>query len=653
LASTASVPTSLAVEPQSYGRNPNPTADIGKNSSLGGGCQTDALTSVRGHNTSCTVAYTYKLVGVSAGGGWSAPTAAVSIGSGPATLSSSNNLNLTWSGGSNDIAYLVYSCVGTSCVPTLHAVIPHMGAPGAVAQSYRDFGHAFGSEMTFGTAMQSGSVREDLFAIITGISGNSVTLSSPPSANGNVTMRHDDSVPIQAAIDSLCAHTAASSTGGTVYFPTNGNFQIAQTLSLYGCYGMTLVGAGENGDGGRPVNLAWVGGIGGTLINMNKTADVRVADLSHAGLGGNTAGVLIDVDNYATGGTGDNVPTQHDIFAHLELGNAAIPVRISNRGGANVQNNTFEDVQVSNPSSNQGGVCGYYFGGLGQSYNNEMRGGLIQGYDLGIRSNFVGQLEVYGTNFENNIVDLWFSNRFGGAADGNILFKGITSEGAFYTVYNEGGGVVSPVIIEESRMADTPGPNGFLMNVNAPLMIENSYVGSAAVAGIANNNMSISRGNLYSDSSIPYRSGGGSNVEDSLQFVMISDYYKGNVGPLIQVGHLNHSATIEACSDNGVATASLTLSFAVNSCQKVSTAISGLTYTLSIVGVLTDQVVTIESYLTGAVATGPLWTSSSGTIKWAGGTAPVSSIAAGFIDVIRLKWDGANWIEISRSIGNH
>jgi hypothetical protein len=63
--------------------------------------------------------------------------------------------------------------------------------------------------------------------------------------------------------------------------------------------------------------------------------------------------------------------------------------------------------------------------------------------------------------------------------------------------------------------------------------------------------------------------------------------------------------------------------------------------------------VTIESYITGTTAAGPLWATSSGAIKWTGGAPPTSSITSGFVDVLRLKWDGTNWFEISRSIGDH
>ena len=82
-ASNATTPTGVTIVPNSYGMNPNPTADITKTLANGGGCQVDAATGIPGHNTACNVSYTYQIVGVSQGGGWSAPTAAVSTAWGP------------------------------------------------------------------------------------------------------------------------------------------------------------------------------------------------------------------------------------------------------------------------------------------------------------------------------------------------------------------------------------------------------------------------------------------------------------------------------------------------------------------------------------------------------------------------------------------
>jgi hypothetical protein len=655
--SNANMPTGVTIVPNSYGMNPNPTSDITKTAANGGGCQVDAATGIPGHNTACNVSYTYQIVGVSQGGGWSAPTAPVSTSTGPATLSTNNNLVVSWTGAANDIAYLIYSCSGASCTPTLHAVMPHAGAPGATAESYRDFGHSFGTDEDFGTTMPSAAAAQDLFAQITSVSGTSVTLSVAPAQTGSFTMRHDDSVPINAAISSLCSHTATGGTvGGIVEFPATSTYSLGQSINLYGCWGVTLSLTGaQNGDGGHPVELEWHGVTGGTVINMNKAADSRVAGLSVSGINGNTAGVIIDVDNYPTGGSGDGVPTQHDTFERLELGRAGIGIRVANRSTGNVQDLSFRDVQISNPSNGQGGMWGYFFGGSGQTYNEEIHGGLIEGHDVAIMSAFVGQLEIYGTDFEQNKIEAWTSDRFGGGADGNMMFSGVTSEGAQYFIFdpNNAG---SNFIINASRIADAPGPNGFLMQLNRPTAIKSSWVcgGGTTICGISNGNAPnpqpiFSMQNSYGDAS-PFRNGDGSNTPGTMIFTEFTDSIAGGV---VRIGYLNHAPSIEACSNVGTVSANTTLAFSTNSCQKISTATTGLTYTLSTTGLVANQVVTIESYITGAIAAGPVFATSSGALKWTGGAAPASSITSGSVDVLRLKWDGTNWLEISRSIGDH
>ena len=655
-ASNANTPTGVTVVPNSYGNNPNPTSDITKTTANGGGCQVDGATGIPGHNTACNVSYTYQIVGVSQGGGWSAPTAAVSTSTGPATLSTNNNLVVSWTGAANDIAYLIYSCKGASCAPSLHAVVPHAGAPGGTAESYRDFGHAFGTDEDFGTAIRTSAAAQDLFAQIMGVNGTSVTLSIAPAQTGSFTMRHDDSVAINAAISSICSHGATGGTvGGVVEFPATSTYALGQSINMYGCFGVALsLTGGQSGDGGHPVELEWHGVTGGTVINMNKAADSRVAGLSVSGINGNTPGVIIDVDNYPTGGSGDNLATAHDTFERLDLGRAGIGVRVANRSGANVQDLSFHDVQISNPSNGQGGMWGYFFGGAGQTYNEEIRGGLIAGHDIAIVSNFVGQLEIYGTDFEENNIEAWTLDRFGGGADGNMMFSGVTSEGAQYFIFDAGGG--ANFIVDASRIADAPGPNGFVMNLNRPIAIKSSWVcgGGTTICGISNGNAPnpqtiFSMQNSYGDAS-PFRNGDGSNTPDTVIFTQFADLMANGV---VRIGYLNHAPGIEACSNVGTVSANTTLAFTTNSCQKISTATTGLSYTLSTTGLVADQVVTIESYITGAIAAGPVFATSSGALKWTGGAAPTSSTASGSVDVLRLKWDGTNWIELSRSLGDH
>jgi hypothetical protein len=126
--------------------------------------------------------------------------------------------------------------------------------------------------------------------------------------------------------------------------------------------------------------------------------------------------------------------------------------------------------------------------------------------------------------------------------------------------------------------------------------------------------------------------------------------YLGEPGATLQ--SLATNVPIEAPNVIGTVTTSTTISFAKQSVQDITTATSGLTYTLSTIGATPNQDVMIRSHIAGAI-TGPLWATSSGAIKWAGGSAPMSSGTNGYTDILRLYFDGTNWQEVSRSIGNH
>ena len=126
--------------------------------------------------------------------------------------------------------------------------------------------------------------------------------------------------------------------------------------------------------------------------------------------------------------------------------------------------------------------------------------------------------------------------------------------------------------------------------------------------------------------------------------------FQGEPGAALQ--SLATNVPIEAPNVIGTVTSATTISFAKQSVQDITTATSGLTYTLSTVGATPNQEVMIRSHIAGSI-TGPLWATSSGAIKWAGGSAPTSSGTSGYTDILRLYFDGTNWQEVSRSIGNH
>jgi hypothetical protein len=126
--------------------------------------------------------------------------------------------------------------------------------------------------------------------------------------------------------------------------------------------------------------------------------------------------------------------------------------------------------------------------------------------------------------------------------------------------------------------------------------------------------------------------------------------YNNEPGATLQ--SLATNVPIESPNVIGTVTSSTTISFAKQSVQDITTATTGLTYTLSTVGATVNQDVMIRSHIAGSI-TGPLWATSSGAIRWAGGSAPTSSGTSGYTDILRLYFDGTNWQEISRSIGNH
>jgi hypothetical protein len=72
-----------------------------------------------------------------------------------------------------------------------------------------------------------------------------------------------------------------------------------------------------------------------------------------------------------------------------------------------------------------------------------------------IMSAFVSQLEIYGTDFEQNKIEAWTSDRRGGEADGSMMFSGVTSEPAQYFIFDQNS-AGSNFIIDAWRIADAP-----------------------------------------------------------------------------------------------------------------------------------------------------------------------------------------------------
>lgn len=661
VAGNAVTPTACSATPQSYNNNPNPTSDI-----THANCQTDAVSASNpAHNAACVTTHRYQVVGVAVDGSWSAPTAVFDDGGvGPTTLSSNNSVLVSCTGKTPDIAYLVYLCTGGGCTPVLGAVVPQVGAAGATTQTYRDMGHHFGTDETFGTTLQAGSEPADLYTKVDGISGTNVTLHVAPQQNGTFVVRHDDSVGINAAITSICSHTntGGSTQSGAVYFPGQHSYQLAQSISTYGCLGILLEGAAPNGDGGRSSDLAWHGVIGGTMISMNKTADSQVKNMAHGGTNGTTAGVFLNIDNYTTGGGGDGTTTQNDGTDGVEVGNTAIGIQACNATSSNCQNMHFADTQVSNPNASgavNGGLWAYQFGPDLNAYNMAITGkGLLEGYDVGIMIRSVGSLSIYNQDYELNRIANWLEGKSGGSSDGNILFENITSEGHQYWIYDNASSNQSTVITRGSRIADSAGPDGFIINSARIMEFDSDFMcgfsGTYTLAcAVGTSGPVFSWDTQWSDAT-PFMVGSGAQSDKLVSYAEYNDHVNvagGGGGTL--VAYKLHQPTTQACTDNGVVTTNQNMNFAQNSCQKYSSLTTGLTFTFKTSTMVVDQVVTLEFYSTGAPGAAPLLAVDSGAFRWVGGAAPTLSNTANYTDTLKMKWDGAFLIDEGKAIGAH
>ena len=255
-------------------------------------------------------------------------------------------------------------------------------------------------------------------------------------------------------------------------------------------------------------------------------------------------------------------------------------------------------------------MSAYFFGGGGQTYNEEIHGGLIEGHDIGIVSDFVGQLEIYGTDFEQNKVDAWTIDRFGGGADGNMMFSGVTSESAQNFIFDAGGG--GNFIIEASRIADQPGPNGFVMQLDRPPQLpahgsaaaEPPLAESAtAMAEVPESRFQSFRCRTASATRVPFATAPAATRRTAC-FHRVRRYpgeHRRSGSSRLPEPCAEHRSMFERRNgfrqrDAGLRRQLMPENF---------TATTGLTYTLSTTGLVADQVVTIESYIAGAIGRRP------------------------------------------------
>jgi len=122
------------------------------------------------------------------------------------------------------------------------------------------------------------------------------------------------------------------------------------------------------------------------------------------------------------------------------------------------------------------------------------------------------------------------------------------------------------------------------------------------------------------------------------------------------IGYLNHAPGIEACSNVGTG-------FGQHHARRFSTNLmpenfhrnhgASATRLSDESGLVADQVVTIESYITGAIGRGALCLRHQAARDKngpAGAAAKPRASPGGSVDVLRLKWDGTNWLRAPAAV---
>ncbi len=351
----------------------------------------------------CTTSWTYRIVGVEGlngvgTGGMSAPTSAVTITNGPSTRTVYDYNQLTWNvTNANTIAWKIYSCSGASCSPVLHAVIPliYTGQGGGLpaTQTWNDMGFDFGTDSDLGTSLPAGATRRDLYTtILSGGGTTSVTLAASPSVSSGV-LKHDDSVPFQAAITAACVSSTAGVQNGTEVFIPSGVYPIAQTLSLYQCGGVKIKGAGANAPLAATL-LRWTGAVGGTVLNVNQYANDTIEGVELTQTNGNTPGIALALDQYDTGGGLWGIGSTNFVFAQSGINEAGVGVMLSNQSASNVSESDFNDINIGY----SGGWAGYY-SNSSNVLNTHLNGGSIVARNYGYY-NAYGAFTSIGTDFD-------------------------------------------------------------------------------------------------------------------------------------------------------------------------------------------------------------------------------------------------------------
>ena len=385
-ASALSTPTLSSVTEYTYNLNPRPEPITHAPGTDPAGCKTDSTGSAY-KNATCTTSWSYAIVNVAQNGSWSAPSSVVTVTNGAATLSADNYNRLSWTTDPNAVGTLIYGCSGSSCTPTLFAVLPRfpVGGTTGVTQVYDDMGNHFGSDQDFGTTKQSSAVAADLNTTIASINGNTVTLNIAAGQTGTFIMHHDNAPAIQSALSAVCP-VANGNNCGTVDIPRcSGYWELGQAVSFYGMNGPKIVGANGPAQGSFGSAFQWDGPTGGIVLNLNASNSGFIEGLAFPGHSGNTPGLVYSADNYNTSvGPGGNPDSRSATtltawkFAHDEVGSAGVAWTIdTNASIGNVEDFSWEDFSCDNGNNKNGYAC--FYGSSSQTDNEHWSRGDVSG----------------------------------------------------------------------------------------------------------------------------------------------------------------------------------------------------------------------------------------------------------------------------------
>jgi hypothetical protein len=354
---------------------------------------------------------------------------------------------------------------------------------------YWYMGHDFGVDELNGTTPPTVVRNQILRTTITAITDKTIEVGTPPMVSKkSAKMIHDDSPAFQRLIDKLRERAGTmSSNGGTIEI-LPGQYPLASTLDFSGSTNIRFVGLGSEGEM-NATQFVWHGPTGGTVFDLNQTRDETFENFAVTDNGGaNTPGVIFDIDNYPRAG-GHAISPKHNRFAHLDLQRSGIAVRIGNRAFQNLEMMVFDDIQIDSPFNGQGGWIGYYIAGAWQTYDEQIRGGLISGRDMAVYLNSAGSVDLYATDFEWNKIDLYLNDVLG-AGGGHVVETAIDSEAATQHVYlSYGTGSPVTIAIRDSR----------LIGVKKTLASNKFYIVDNACGGLELSGDSLNSGPFVPD----------------------------------------------------------------------------------------------------------------------------------------------------------